>query len=174
VGGALGESPRRSIGGFFLLRRRRRHDGRPKNLRHKGWVDPEAEPFDDERDAYAPLVWQCRYSGIEVPDALWRHCTTGKGKRYSENQTEDMVAEAPFMSAFDDWADGFAQLRGWFCAQIRERARSVPRIEPALTNDARGLRIDSTVSIERIEPAKPVARRVDVIVFLHQGDRHPR
>jgi hypothetical protein len=66
------------------------------------------------------------------------------------------------------------KLRSWFCAQIRERARSVPRIEPALTNDARGLRIDSTVSIERIEPAKPVARRVDVIVFLHQGDRHPR
>lgn len=61
-------------------------DGRPVTLRHKAWFDPAREPFRDLRDAYAPLVWQCRYSGIEVPDALWSYGTSGKGRKYSENQ----------------------------------------------------------------------------------------
>jgi multimeric flavodoxin WrbA len=87
-------------------------DGRPKKLRHKAYFDPEREPFQDDRDAYAPLVWQCRYSGIEVPDALWRHCTTGKGLPYSDNQAEDMVREAEFMAAFDGWTDAFARFVG--------------------------------------------------------------
>lgn len=26
----------------------------------------------DQRETYAPLVWQCRFRGIDVPDALWR------------------------------------------------------------------------------------------------------
>jgi len=82
--------------------------GRPKLLRYKAWFDPEREPFENERDAYAPLVWFCRYAGIEVPDALWRHCTTGKGVPYSENQSEDMIAEVEFMRAFDAWTDAFA------------------------------------------------------------------
>jgi len=81
---------------------------RPAKLRHKEYFDPAREPFDDERDAYAPLVWQCRYSGIEVPDTLWRYCTSGKGRPYSENQAEDMIGEAPFMAAFDAWTDAFA------------------------------------------------------------------
>ena len=34
--------------------------GRPKKLRHKGWFDPEQEPFADMRQAYAP-------SGMAVP-----------------------------------------------------------------------------------------------------------
>jgi len=41
-------------------------------LRHPEYFDTEAEPFDDVRDTYAPLVWQCRYGGIEVPDPLRR------------------------------------------------------------------------------------------------------
>jgi len=82
--------------------------GRPKKLRHKHWFDPEKEPFRDARDAYAPLVWLCRYSGIEVPDALWTYCTTGKARPYSENQAEDMVREDEFMRAFDDWTEAFA------------------------------------------------------------------
>lgn len=45
-------------------------DGRPRKLRHESWFDPDAEPFEDMRQAYAPLVWQSRFSGIEVPDAL--------------------------------------------------------------------------------------------------------
>jgi len=89
--------------------------GRPRKLRHKAWFDPEEEPFTnpgDARNAYAPLVWQCRYSGIEVPDDLWTYCTSGKGRPYSDNQSEHMIAEAEFMRAFDAWTDRFAAFVG--------------------------------------------------------------
>ena len=83
------------------------NDGRPTKLRHKAWFDPAHEPFANPRDAYAPLVWQCRYSGIEVPDALWSYCTSGKGRKYSDNQSENMVREDEFMRAFDAWSVRF-------------------------------------------------------------------
>jgi hypothetical protein len=83
-------------------------DGRPRLLRHPQWFDPEREPWDDERLAFAGLVWQCCYSGIEVPDELWRHATTGKGVPYGANQAEDVVRDGAFLAAFDDWCDGFA------------------------------------------------------------------
>lgn len=81
-------------------------DGRPTALRHKAWFDPTAEPWDDQRMAYAGLVWQARYSGIEVPDDLWRYCESGRGLPYSDNQAEDLIERtenAPFLAAFDDW-----------------------------------------------------------------------
>jgi hypothetical protein len=81
--------------------------GRPKKLRHKEWFDPDEEPFDDGRDAVAPLVWQCRYSGIEVPDALWQYAEFGNGKPYSDNQAEDIEGET--FRAFDAWCDAFAR-----------------------------------------------------------------
>jgi multimeric flavodoxin WrbA len=81
--------------------------GRPKILQHKNYFDPAKEPFENERDAYAPLVWQCRYSGVEVPEALWKHCTTGKGRKYSDNQAEAMVHETEFMSSFESWVKDF-------------------------------------------------------------------
>ncbi|MBA2626713.1 MAG: flavodoxin family protein [Gemmatimonadales bacterium] len=87
-------------------------DGRPKVLRHKAWFDPDAEPFEDNRDAYRPLVRQCRYSGIEVPDELWCHATTGAGLPYADNQAEDMVTDAKFMAAFDAWVGSFAAFVG--------------------------------------------------------------
>jgi hypothetical protein len=82
--------------------------GRPKKLRHRGWFDPEQEPFEDMRQAYAPLVWQSRFSGIEVPDDLWTHALTGAGLPYSDNQAEDMIREDEVMSAFDAWTGRFA------------------------------------------------------------------
>ena len=82
--------------------------GRPKKLRRKDWFDPAREPFEDMRQAYAPLVWQCRFSGIEVPDALWTHALTGVGLPYGDNQAEDMVREDAIMQAFDAWSDRFA------------------------------------------------------------------
>src|SRR4051812_31242478 len=82
--------------------------GRPRILRHPEYFDPRAEPFEHGRDAYAPLVWQCRYGGVEVPDALWRYEEFGDGKKYSDNQAEDMVRDAEVMAAFDDWTDQFA------------------------------------------------------------------
>jgi hypothetical protein len=29
-----------------------------------------------------PLIWQCRYGGIEVPNDLWKHCTSIKEDRF--------------------------------------------------------------------------------------------
>lgn len=84
-------------------------DGRPKLLRHKAWFDPDEEPFKDERDAYRPLVWQCRYSGIEVPDTLWRVADMGEGKPYGDDQAGDMAAGAhEALMRFDAWIDAFA------------------------------------------------------------------
>jgi hypothetical protein len=83
--------------------------GRPRMLRHPEWFESDEEPFEEMRDAYAPLVWQCRYSGIEVPDRLWRHVEMGQGKKYSENQAEHMVDAAGPMRSFDQWTDAFAQ-----------------------------------------------------------------
>ena len=82
--------------------------GRPKNLRHKAWFDPDDEPFEDERQAYAPLVWQCRYSSIEVADGLWSHGLSGGARAYSDNQAEDMIEEGEFMAGFDAWVERFA------------------------------------------------------------------
>jgi hypothetical protein len=81
--------------------------GRPRILEHKEWFPAADEPFAAPRDAYAPIVWQCRYSGIEVPDALWSGVEFGQGKKYSDNQAEDMVREARVFDEFDAWTHRF-------------------------------------------------------------------
>lgn len=86
--------------------------GRPKILRHSEYFDPAKEPFEKMRDAYAPLVWQCRYGGIEVPEDLWRYLEFGVGKKYSDNQAEDMAADTEVFRDFDDWTDAFATFVG--------------------------------------------------------------
>ncbi|MBV8741396.1 MAG: NAD(P)H-dependent oxidoreductase, partial [Sinobacteraceae bacterium] len=73
-------------------------EGWPKILQHRDWFDPAHWPTERDRDAYLPLVLQCRYSGIEVPDALWTVAHSGVGRPYSDNQAEDVVREAPFMT----------------------------------------------------------------------------
>jgi hypothetical protein len=83
--------------------------GRPEILKQKSYFNPDEEPFSNERDAYAPLVWQCRYGGVEVPDQLWKHCTSGKGRKYSNNQAEDMIKEVAFMQSFTEWVNQFAE-----------------------------------------------------------------
>lgn len=108
--------------------------GRPKNLRHPHWFDPDKEPFADMRDAYAPLVWQCRYSGIEVPDALWRYREFGNGKPYSDNQAEDMVAEAGVMADFDGWVDAFM-------GHVRAKGKVPPNQYRAYGHEAPGHRL---------------------------------
>ncbi|WP_207428994.1 NAD(P)H-dependent oxidoreductase [Pedobacter sp. SYSU D00535] len=82
--------------------------GRPKVLQHKHYFNPQQEPFENERDAYAPLVWQCRYGGIEVPDHLWQYALFGKDKKYSESQAENMVQDEGVMQQFENWVKGFA------------------------------------------------------------------
>ncbi|MDB5641434.1 MAG: hypothetical protein JWN07_751 [Hyphomicrobiales bacterium] len=82
-------------------------DGRPKTLAHKAWFDPEKEPHDNERDAYEGLVWQCRYSGIEVPDRLWSHANMGVGKLYADDQADELPQETEALQNFDRWTDDF-------------------------------------------------------------------
>ena len=83
--------------------------GRPKILRHPEYFDPEDEPFEDMRDTYAPLVWQCRYGGVEVPDELWRYVEFGRGEPYADNQAEQLVRRGEVLGAFDGWCDAFAR-----------------------------------------------------------------
>jgi len=82
--------------------------GRPRLLRHPDYFDPSREPFADGREAYAPLVWQCRYSGVEVPEHLWRYAEFGKGKPYSDNQAEHLANEEDVLRDFDAWVEAFA------------------------------------------------------------------
>ncbi len=86
--------------------------GRPQVLRHKEYFDPDKEPFENMRDSYAPLVWQCRYGGVEVPDDLWHYVEFGRGKKYSENQAEDMEGEPQIYGEFDAWCARFAEFVG--------------------------------------------------------------
>jgi len=87
-------------------------EGRPRILRHKEYFDPAHEPFEDMRDTYAPFVWQCRYSGVEVPDELWRFVEFGRGKKYSDNQSEHIASEQRVLEDFDAWTDAFARFVG--------------------------------------------------------------
>jgi hypothetical protein len=85
--------------------------GKPIKLTHPEWFDAAAEPFRNreggERLAYEGLVWQCRYSDIEVPDALWRHAVFGAGKPYADDQAADMMKEQEPLALFDRWAADF-------------------------------------------------------------------
>jgi len=84
-------------------------DGRPKLLLHKKYFEPDQEPYKNDRLAYMPLVWQCRYGGIEVPDHLWKYELIGKEKKYSDAQAEDMVQNGAFMKSFESWVSNFAK-----------------------------------------------------------------
>ena len=84
----------------------------PKILKHKNYFDGDAEPFKDMRQAYAPLVWQCRYGGIEVPENLWQYAGSGIGKKYSQNQSEDLVNEKEYMELFNKWVINFEKFVG--------------------------------------------------------------
>ncbi len=80
-------------------------DGVPKKLVHPEWFEAKAQPPEDR--AYLGLVWQCRYSGIEAPDALWKHTTFGAGKPYADDQAEDLDGETKALALFDAWTDAF-------------------------------------------------------------------
>src|SRR5256714_8530549 len=83
--------------------------GRPKllNEAHKDYFDPEKEPFENERNSYAPLVWQCRYAAVEAPDALWQYVEFGKNEVYSDNQAEDLPRRENVFAAIDAWTDNY-------------------------------------------------------------------
>lgn len=83
-------------------------DGRPRYLSHPEWFNPAKEPMRKGlKDAYAPLVWQCRFSGVEVPPALWVYQDFGKGRIYADNQAERLPEETGFTQKFDAWVNAF-------------------------------------------------------------------
>lgn len=101
--------------------------GKPKNLEHPEWFDSNAQPHrgNDERFAYQGLIWQCRYSDIEVPDALWRCTTFGAGKPFADDQVEDMIREKKSLAAFDKWVVAFfnyVQGKGLVASKEDEKA----------------------------------------------------
>ena len=108
--------------------------GRPVYLRHPEYFDPAEEPYRNLRDAYAPIVWQCRFSGIEVPNPLWQYEDFGKGKKYSENQAEDMGGDVSFLARFDAWGDALA-------AFVRDKGRVRPGKYRAYGHKAPGHRL---------------------------------
>jgi multimeric flavodoxin WrbA len=103
-------------------------EGVPKKLEHREWFDAAAQPFrgtkDGDRLAFQGLVWQCRYSDIEVPDKLWRHTSFGAGRPYADDQAEDLAGED--LSIFDNWVvDLIAHVRGkGLVPDIKEAERS--------------------------------------------------
>ena len=154
--------------------------GRPKALRHPAYFDPDHEPFADMRDTYAPLVWQCRYSGIEVPDPLWRYAEIGRGKKYSDNQAEHLAEEAALLDSFDAWANTFighvttkgkvtpGRFRAYghrppthFWADLKTKWRGlrmvlgvpIPGTSPAIQQE-QGLNRDASIFYKRGEGAK--------------------
>jgi multimeric flavodoxin WrbA len=103
-------------------------EGRPKKLKHPEWFAAEAQPFrgKDERLAYQGLVWQCRYSDIEVPDRLWASASFGAGKPFADDQAADMLTEKKSMAAFDRWVADFV-------AHVWDKG-----VMPGIKNDERG------------------------------------
>lgn len=77
----------------------------PKILAHKDYFDGTAEPFKDMRQAYAPLVWQCRCGGIEVPENLSAYAESGGEEKYSDNQSGDFISE--YMGKFENGVASF-------------------------------------------------------------------
>ena len=108
--------------------------GRPKILRHKAWFDPAREPFDAPRDAFAPLVWQCRYGGVEVPDDLWVYSEFGNGEKYSDNQAEHLPSRPRVLAEFDAWIDRFT-------AAVRAKGKVEPGRYRAFGYQAPGHRL---------------------------------
>jgi len=65
--------------------RRRTLDSKPKTMDSLALDMTEAEFDTDPKNSVLPLVYQCRYSGMVVPDELVIGMLCGKGYSYSEN-----------------------------------------------------------------------------------------
>jgi multimeric flavodoxin WrbA len=151
--------------------------GRPKILKHPSYFNPVDEPFENERDSYAPLVWQCRYGGIEVPDHLWVYLQSGKDRKYSENQAEHLAADQSSLACFDDWTDKFREyvwnkgkvLPGKFRAYEYKRPRH-------FLKDLKLLFRDIKMRLGRPQPGSSPARQQelglndDVVLWPYPGE----
>jgi hypothetical protein len=59
------------------------------------------------RQAYAPFVWQCRYGGIEVPGNVWPYGDSVVGRKYSDDQSGDVISNVEHMGKFENGVDSF-------------------------------------------------------------------
>lgn len=72
-------------------------DGRPKILQDKKLFNPGKElHFNDPVHTIMPLVWQCRYSGIHVPDDLIDGLHINQGLPYSEANKAFVLNDEPW------------------------------------------------------------------------------
>jgi multimeric flavodoxin WrbA len=79
-------------------------EGRPRILRHKEYFDPEGEAkMGSLTHFYGPVIWQCRYNGIEVPEHLIKEVAFGSGGKYSDNQIEQLRKNKEVLEKFDIW-----------------------------------------------------------------------
>jgi hypothetical protein len=155
--------------------------GRPRILRHPEYFDPGEEPFAAMRDTVRPLVWQCRYSGIEVPDELWRYAEFGADRPYSESQAEDMEHEPAFLRAFDAWTDAFAVHVGEKGKVTPGRYRAFGYRPPShiladIRTKWRGLRMMLGVPAKGTSPAVQQERGLnrDARILYKRGERAHR
>jgi len=91
-------------------------DGRPLILRHKEYFDPEGEEkISSPLHAYGPIIWQLRYSGIEVPGHLIKGMEFGEGGKYNNNQIVQLRENRTVLTEFDKWisdVEAFARKKG--------------------------------------------------------------
>lgn len=81
-------------------------DGAPKILKHKAYFDTQEEKeFSTPYNAYRPIFWQCRYSGIEVPEELILGLHFGGNGKYHVNQIEQLKQNKLILDKFDIWAN---------------------------------------------------------------------
>jgi hypothetical protein len=108
--------------------------GRPRILRHREWLDPKLDLYGDTRLTYAPLVQQCRYCGIEVPDELWRYAAIRRRRAPGGDPSEHLAGEPSVLDAFDRWTDSFAR---HVSAKGKVEPGRFPASRPALTAASR-------------------------------------
>jgi len=78
--------------------------GKPKILQHKNYFDPEEEAkIQSAASKFAPIIWQCRYSGIEVPEHLTKEINFGIDAKYSDNQIAELKKNMQVLDQFDAW-----------------------------------------------------------------------
>lgn len=82
--------------------------GYPKILKHKEYFNPEKEgEVTATKDAYKPIIWQCRYSGIEVPEELVKEIIFGDREKYNKNQIPELKNNPAVLEEFDNWLNIF-------------------------------------------------------------------
>ena len=117
------------------------------------------------------------YSGIEVPDALWRYVEFGRGATYSDNQAEHLADQPGVLREFDDWSDAFAvtSLTRARCSRGGTRAygyRPPSHFIADLKTKWRGLRMALGFPIPGTSPAKQQERGLnrDATIFYKKGE----